>query len=112
MSQNQDNDDETMGEYWQGYKEHKKERKEWHQQNTTPKDKEFLTTLTQASVAHIADDGSGGEKYVIEILTDRGYRTIDWWTSTGWWKVRGGKGEGNGLYRMARYFKLIPGREK
>lgn len=103
---NNDDDEGTLGDYWRDYREHKKERRDFHQENTTPKDKELLATLPNTNVLRIEDDGSGGEKYVIEIFTDRGFRTVDWWTSTGLWRVRKGRGEGRGVFRLARYFKL------
>jgi hypothetical protein len=101
----------TMGEFWSDVKDHRRERKEFHQKNTTPKDLDLLKTLPNVNYT-VGTDGSGGEKYTISFTTDRGQREVHWWTSTGLWKAcngRGGygKGEGRGLYSMARYFQLI-----
>lgn len=105
-------DDYTMGEYWQGYKEHKQERKQLYQQNTIPQDKELLNSLAAKGVTwKLSVDGSGGDRYVITVPTDRGERVVEWWCSTGLWKVQKGKGEGYGIYRMARYFQLIDRRQ-
>ncbi len=98
-------------EMWNQYKERKKEVKTWHQKNTTPKDKELLASLRNTHIEKIEDDGAGGEKYVIEVLTERGARMVDWWTATGLWKIRSGKAEGRGIYSMGRYFQLIPKKE-
>lgn len=99
-------------EMWQTWRERKKETKLWHQQNTTPKEKEFLSTLSAVRSVKIENDGAGGEKYVIEVFTAQGYKTVEWWTATGKWAVRKGKGKGKGLYSMARYFHLIERVEK
>lgn len=93
-------------EYWRDVEEARKQRKAWHKQNTTPRDKELLNKL--ALRFEVETDGAGGERYVIYIETDRGTRTIDWWVATGLWKVRKGRAEGYGIYRLARYFQLIP----
>lgn len=93
---------------WREYRERKKEEKTWHQKNTLPKEKELVRKLPGVAVISVIDDGSGGEKYVLDIKTERGARVVDWWTSTGLWKVRKGRGEGVGIYRLARYFQLIP----
>lgn len=95
------------GEFWQAYREAKKQKKLWHQENTVPKERELLAKLPYTKVVRIDDDGSGGEKWVLRIETNRGQRIVDWWLSTGRWKVRQGRGEGVGLYNMGRYFKLI-----
>jgi hypothetical protein len=96
---------------WKDYREKKREQKKWHQENTTPKDLQLLQSLHDAhklTILKKEGDGAGGDKYVIEVMNERGARVIDWWTATGRWKVRSGKGEGSGLYRFARYFQLIP----
>lgn len=99
-------DEGTLGDYWREHREYKRQQRDFYQENTNPKDKELLATLRNTKLLRIEDDGSGGEKYVIEIFTDRGVRTIDWWTSTGLWRVRKGRGEGRGIYRLSKYFKL------
>lgn len=93
-------------EMWDAYRQQKRERKEWHQENTLPKEKALIARLKGVTVLRIENDGSGGEKYVINVSTERGDRLVDWWTSTGKWKVRKGTGEGVGINKMARYFKL------
>lgn len=99
-----------MGDYWNDIKEYRKEQKDKYQNRYMNRDKDFLKSfMNQDKLAfRIEDDGSGGEKYRIEIYTDRGQRTIFWWASTGLWKVVGGKAEGYGIYRLARYFQIIP----
>ena len=94
-------------EMWNEYRERKREQKEHHQKNTTPKDKDLLASLEVCQIAKIEDEGSVGEKYVIDVTTDMGVRTVDWWVATGLWKVRRGRGEGRGIYSMARYFQII-----
>lgn len=102
-----------MGDYWNDVKECRKEEKERYKLNYMKRDIEFLKNLMmQDRLAYtVEDDGSGGDKYKIMIHGDRGLKTVYWWASTGFWKVVGGRAEGYGIYRMARYFQLIPKRE-
>lgn len=76
-------------EYLEDFKNFKREKRDDYQQNKVEKDKELLKSLhPKAAVKKIETDGSGGEKYVLEINTDRGFKTVDWWLSTGKWKAR------------------------
>lgn len=99
-------------EMWAEFRKQKKERQKARQEEWVPKDKALLARLKGVVVLKIENDGSGGEKYVINVNTERGDRLVDWWTSTGRWKVRKGTGEGVGLYRMARYFRLTEGNDR
>ena len=105
----EDESDESA--MWKQYREKKREQKIWHQQNTVPKDKELLATLPNIVSVKEESDGAAGERFVIMVNTNYGTKTVDWWTATGKWKVRKGKGEGVGIYKMARYFQLIPRKE-
>lgn len=93
-------------EMWEAYRQQKRERKEWHQKNTVPKEKELIARLKGVTVLKIENDGAGGEKYVLNVNTEWGDRLVEWWTATGKWKVRKGKGEGVGVTKMVRYFRL------
>lgn len=48
----------------------------------------------------------GDGNYELVITSDRGERVVDYTVSTGFWKVRNGKGEGFGIPKMARYFHI------
>lgn len=102
----------NMGDFWNDVKEFRKEKKEKYLSNGMIRDKEFLKRLSQEEklAYQILDDGAGGEKYKIMIQGDRGLKTVYWYSTTGLWKVVGGKGEGYGIYRMCRYFQIIPKR--
>lgn len=73
--------------------------------NPIEKEIELLKSLPDTTFEFVAGEV---EKYRIEILTNRGYRKVDWWPATGQWKVVFGRGEGKGIYSMGRYFQLIP----
>lgn len=77
--------------------------------NPIEKELELLKSLPDTTFEYVAGDV---DKYSIEILTNRGYRKVDWWPSTGQWKVHFGRGEGRGIYSMGRYFQVIPPPEK
>ena len=64
---------------------------------------EFMKTLP---LKWIEKNEQGERTFELEISTDRGVRTVDYYFATGLWKVRDGKGEGYGIPRMARYFNI------
>lgn len=99
-------DSYTMGEFFNDRRAHQRERKAWHQDNTVPIDKTVLVELGLEH--HVEGDGAGGEKFVIKVNSDYGPKIVDWWVSTGLWKVRNSKAEGYGLRRMVSYFRLRP----
>lgn len=94
-----------MGNFEGGYKPPVKLRPEEYRARFLSKDRELLQRLPVRTT-------EDGDRYVIEIDTDRGLKTVDWYTESGDWKVRNGRGEGQGIYKMARYFQLIPRRER
>lgn len=89
------------------YRQRKIEKRK-QQINSFEDEEQFLKGLKKASVMKVESDGSDGKKYTILVLSDRGHRTVEWWTKTGLWKVVRGRAEGYGLYRMARYFQIVP----
>lgn len=93
---------------WNAHKRAKADRKSWHQENTRPRELEMLKSLPGVVVLKIESDGDAAEKYVLDIQTDRGNRVVEWWTATSKWRIRGGRAQGVGIYRMARYFNLVP----
>ncbi len=97
-------DDDSIAADFRFLKEKRREQKRWHQENTAPSDKALLKEY--GLPFSVESDGSGGERYLIEIRSDYGPKIIEWWVSTGLWKVRGSNAKGYGLYKMVRYFKL------
>jgi hypothetical protein len=65
---------------------------------------EYMKTLPLKWEEKTSEDGE--RMFELTISTDRGDRTVDYFPSTGAWKVRNGKAEGLGIPRMARYFQI------
>lgn len=82
-----------------------------HHRPTDPLEKELALLKSLPDVTFEIDPKTP-EKYNIEVLTNRGYRNVEWWPGTGQWRVKLGRGEGRGVYSMGRYFQLIPPAEK
>lgn len=97
-------DDENSGEYWQRPKVDR-EKREF--KPALESELELLKTFRRVEFKTEVD-AKGEVKYIIEVPTDRGIRTVDWWVSTGEWKVRSGRGSGKGMYSLGRYFQIIP----
>jgi len=93
-------DDE--GEYWHRYKS-RRDRKSFYVKNLMQNDLDLLKTLP-VSIKLLSD----ANRYVIELHTDRGLRIVDYWPSSGTWKVRNGIGQGKGIQKFINYFKLTP----
>ena len=91
-----------LGEYYRDWKEHRKQKKAEYQQKELPDDFRLLHQLKGVTF----EEKNGGEHFVLNITTDRGERLVDWWPSTGYWKVRQGKASGARLHHLQRYFKL------
>lgn len=101
-----------MGDMYNEWREEKKRQKLEYQKNRQQKDVNFLHELSeQNKLAYtVSNDGAGGDKYTIAVMGNRGMREANFWSSTGKWKVKGGRAEGYGIYHLARYFNLIPKR--
>lgn len=91
-----------LGDYYRDWKEHRKEKKAQYQANDLPGDMELLGKLDGVTF----EEKNNGEHFILSVTTDRGVRTIDYWPSTGFWKVRGGKASGARITHLQRYFKL------
>ncbi len=99
--------DDEVGEYYQRFKQPPLEKQKRHIDEEI-KLLERLSMSVSGMHYTIKHDGVGGERYEIEIATDRGIRFIDWYLSTNTWQVRNRKGNGTGIYSLARYYNLIP----
>lgn len=91
-----------MGELFNAMREEKRERKRAYQKNDLPRDLAMLKRLKNVSY----EIKNGGEHYILTVTTDRGERMVDYWPSTGYWKVRDSKAKGARIHHLKRYFKL------
>jgi len=90
---------EDEGEYWHRYTN--RGRKAHYTKNIMSNDLDLLKSLP-VKLTLLPD----ANRYVIELHTDRGLRTVDYWPSSGTWKVRNGIGQGKGIDKFINYFKL------
>ncbi len=90
-----------MAEVFQAMRAHRRERKARYQAEELQGD---LRLLDEFKVRK--DIRNHGEHYILTITTDRGARVIDYWPSTGKWKVRGSRAAGYRVPNLLRYFKL------
>lgn len=95
--------EEDEGEYWFKYKQTQRDKKKHYKENILENELDLLKSLP-VHIKEIKDNN----RYVLELHTDRGLRTIDYWPSSGTWKVRNGIGQGKGIQKFINYFKLTP----
>lgn len=100
----------STGDYWKDLDDDKDEY--WVRFKTTRQKKahyldimENELDLLKSLPVHIKEV-KGHNRYVLELHTDRGLRTVDYWPTSGTWKVRNGIGQGKGLRKFINYFKL------
>lgn len=103
MTYNESDDKDVPYGEWSRYKADKVKRRF----RSIEEEKALLHGLPGCSFTAYRDE-HGVEKYIIVVDTQRGLRTVEWWPGTSLWKVKRGKGQGYGLYGLARYFQLIP----
>ena len=89
------------GDYWREHRDWKAKRKRAYKRNELPKDFEILDRLGVKQ-----EMMKGGEHYVLKFQTDRGWKTVDWWPSTGYWKDRKGRAKGRRIQHLKNYYKL------
>lgn len=87
-----------------------KSKKTPYQENTLDKDLELLSKLPVS--VKTEDDGAGRIRSVIEVQSEKGMRTVDFWHSNGYWKLRRMRGEGFGIDKLAIFFKFVKKEKK
>lgn len=91
-----------MGDYFNAWKEHKREQKRRYQQHSMPRDLELLDRLEGVSY----EIRNRGEHYMLTVETERGPVEVDYWPSTGRWRARQGKATGFGVRKIKNYYRL------
>src|ERR1700675_1981637 len=97
-------DNETMGEFFNGIREARREEKHKYQETQMRGDLAWLYSFGFTITEH-----NGGGHLLILVPTERGPRAVDFWPETGKWKVREGKAQGRFVRNIIKYFRLGDG---
>lgn len=91
-----------MGDMYREHREYRRQKKARYQDHNLPGDLALLDRLTGVTY----EIKNGGEHYVLTVRTDRGERRVNYWPSTGYWRVEQGKGCGHRVQQLKAYFRL------
>lgn len=92
-----------LGDYWRDHHAEMRARRLAYQEKEL---KGHLALLSRLDGVQKVAEHNKGEHFVLSVPSDHGPKEVDYYPSTGLWKLRNGRAAGHGIPKLQRYFKL------